>query len=205
MIPLAHFRLLAFMVTLFFGITAQAMGKTLLILGDSLSAGYGIEQRQGWVQLLQETLDDKGQHHVINASVSGETSGGGLARLPSLLSTHKPDIVVVELGGNDGLRGHPIKLLTKNLSDIAALCQKLGADVLLLGMRIPPNYGSRYTDRFTAIYSAVATKYNLTLVPFFLDQVATKSEWMQADGIHPKAAAQPQLLENVLLHLQPLL
>jgi len=184
---------------------ALASAKTLLILGDSLSAAYGIKEHQGWVQLLRDSLADQGQYRVINASVSGETSGGGLARLPTLLETHRPDIVVVELGGNDGLRGHPIKLLGKNLSGIVTLCRQQGAQVLLLGMRIPPNYGARYTDRFTAVYGDLAIKHQLPLVPFFLDQIATRPEWMQADGIHPKAEAQAQILENVMPHLQPLL
>lgn len=184
---------------------ALTSAKTLLILGDSLSAAYGIKEQQGWVQLLRDSLAERGQYRVINASVSGETSGGGLARLPALLETHQPDIVVVELGGNDGLRGHPIKLLDNNLSHIVALCRDRGAEVLLLGIQIPPNYGARYTNLFSAVYSDLATRFQLPLVPFFLDQIATRPEWMQADGIHPKAEAQAQMLENVMPHLRPLL
>lgn len=191
-------------------ISSTAEGKTLLVLGDSLSAGYGIGPKQGWVSLLQvsfaeETLENKYLHTVINASVSGETSGGALARLPALLSAHTPDVVIVELGGNDGLRGHAIKILRNNLKQIVHLSREAGAKPLLLGMQIPPNYGRRYTRQFTEVYPGLAESESLPLVPFFLDKVALKTEWMQADGIHPKAEAQPQMLNNVWPHLQPLL
>ena len=195
----------ALVVTLLATSGVQAAPKTLLILGDSLSAAYGIDERLGWVQLLRDTLDAQGEYRVVNASVSGETSRGGLARLPALLQSHQPDIVVVELGANDGLRGQPIQQLNANLTKIVTLSQAQGAEVLLLGMKIPPNYGKRYTQSFSAVYGKIAKKFELPLVDFFLDQVAGHRERMQADGIHPTADSQPQLLDNVLPQLQGLL
>ncbi len=182
----------------------------MLILGDSLSAAYGITENQGWVELLRQKLQmvsaqNAVNYRLVNASVSGETSGGGLARLPALLETHQPDIVLLELGGNDGLRGHPLALLKQNLSQIVTLSRARGAEVLLFGIRIPPNYGVRYTDRFAALYAQLAEKHQLPFVPFFLDKVATRAELMQADGIHPNAEAQAQLLKNVEPYLLPLL
>jgi acyl-CoA thioesterase-1 len=166
----------------------------ILVLGDSLSAGYGIALEEGWVSLLQERIK---KHHftyeVVNASVSGETSGGGLARLPALLAEHKPMIVILELGGNDGLRGHPINVQAAN------------AQVLLLGMHIPPNYGARYARTFHQAYIDLAKKYQLSFVPFFLDQVANNAALMQSDGIHPTAEAQGTMLDHVWPTLKPLL
>jgi acyl-CoA thioesterase I len=180
--------------------------KTLMVLGDSLSAGYGIDISDGWVHLLQDHLEKSQRDvHVINASVSGETSGGALSRLPNLLKEHSPDIVLIELGGNDGLRGHPISLLRKNLLSIIQTSRNAGANILLLGIQIPPNYGKRYTQQFSKVYPTLAEQEQAALVPFFLDKVATQSSLMQEDGIHPTAAAQQQLLDNVLPHLNPLL
>ncbi len=200
---------LLFSLVLLLSLSAASSAKTLLVLGDSLSAGYGIGPTEGWVSLLQQSFSDSARkdapHKIVNASVSGETSGGALARLPALLSAHSPDIVIVELGGNDGLRGHAIKILRQNLSQIVHLSREAGAKPLLLGMQIPPNYGQRYTKQFTQVYSDLAEAESLPLVPFFLDKVALRTEWMQADGIHPRAEAQPQLLNNVLPHLTPLL
>jgi acyl-CoA thioesterase-1 len=178
----------------------------ILVLGDSLSAGYGIALEEGWVSLLQERIQ---KHHfayeVVNASVSGETSGGGLARLPALLAEHQPVIVILELGGNDGLRGHPINVMRQNLEKIIAASQAANAQVLLLGMHIPPNYGARYTRTFHQAYIDLAKKYQLSFVPFFLDQVANNAALMQSDGIHPTAEAQGTMLDHVWPTLEPLL
>lgn len=171
---------------------------TLLVMGDSLSAGYGIKLEQGWVNLLQQQLmQTHPDTKIINASVSGETSSGGLARLPALLIKHHPDIVILELGGNDGLRGQPLKLLQQNLQSMINASNNAGAQVLLVGMQIPPNYGSRYTKEFKETYPALAEKNKLPLVPFLLEGVAGNPELIQNDGIHPKAEAQSQLAKNV--------
>jgi len=177
----------------------------LLVLGDSLSAAYGIEVQQGWVSLLEQRVAAKYPHKVINASVSGETTGGGLARLPALLEQHKPELVIVELGGNDGLRGYPLNVMQQQLVDIIEKSRAAGATVVLVGMQIPPNYGPRYTNRFRDIYKELAEKFELPLVEFLLDGVATDAALMQRDGIHPTAAAQEKILDNVWPVLQPLL
>jgi acyl-CoA thioesterase-1 len=177
----------------------------LLVLGDSLSAAYGIEVQQGWVSLLEQRVAAKYPHKVINASVSGETTGGGLARLPALLEQHKPELVIVELGGNDGLRGYPLNVMQQQLVDIIEKSRAAGATVVLVGMQIPPNYGPRYTNRFRDIYKELAEKFELPLVEFLLEDVATDAALMQRDGIHPTAAAQDKILDNVWPVLQPLL
>lgn len=177
----------------------------LLVLGDSLSAAYGIEIQQGWVSLLEQRLAAKYPHQVINASVSGETTGGGLARLPALLKQHRPDLVILELGGNDGLRGYPLNVMKQQLAQIIQTSQDAGAQVLLVGMQIPPNYGVRYTNRFRDTYTELADQYDLPLVEFLLADVALKSELMQKDGIHPTAEAQEKMLDNVWPVLQPML
>mgnify|MGYP000412061668 CR=1 FL=1 len=182
---------------------AAAERPVLLIMGDSLSAAYGIEQQAGWVSLLQARLDGKAQ--VVNASISGETSSGAAARLPELLRQHQPDIVVLELGGNDGLRGLPPGQFAANMADMVEASQAAGAEVLLLGIDIPPNYGQAYRDAFTAVYTRLADDYDLPLVPFLLEGVALDESLMQADGIHPTAAAQPRILDNVWPQLAPLL
>lgn len=194
---------------LFFALTivinnSYAIDKptTILVMGDSLSAGYGIRLDQGWVSLLQKQLAQEPQINsaaitVINASVSGETSSGGLARLPALLIQHHPDIVILELGGNDGLRGQPLKLLQQNLQSMINTSTSSGARVLLIGMQIPPNYGSRYTKEFKETYPALAEKNKLPLVPFLLEGVAGNPELIQNDGIHPKVEAQSLLMKNV--------
>ena len=179
---------------------------TLLVLGDSLSAAYGIRVEQGWVALLQARLRAKGYgHRVINASSTGETTGGALARLPRALATHRPAIVIVELGGNDGLRGLPVADIRANLEGIVQLSRQAGAQVLLVGMRIPPNYGAPYTQQFHALFGQLATAHRLALVPFFLERVALDDALMQEDGIHPSAVAQPRLLDEVWPRLEPLL
>lgn len=177
----------------------------LLVLGDSLSAAYGIDVQQGWVSLLEQRVAAKYPHKVINASVSGETTGGGLARLPALLEQHKPELVIVELGGNDGLRGYPLNVMQQQLVDIIEKSRAAGATVVLVGMQIPPNYGPRYTNRFRDIYKELAEKFELPLVEFLLEDVATDAALMQRDGIHPTAAAQDKILDNVWPVLQPLL
>lgn len=185
------------------GTASAASPPRLLVVGDSLSAAYGIEARQGWVALLEQRLD--GRVEVINTSISGETSGGGAARLPDLLGQHAPDIVLLELGGNDGLRGLPPGQLETNLRRMIEASRAAEAEVLLLGIDIPPNYGQAYRDAFTGVYRRLADEYDLPLVPFLLEGVALDRELMQADGIHPTAAAQPRILDNVWPVLAPLL
>jgi acyl-CoA thioesterase-1 len=178
----------------------------LLVLGDSLSAAYGIAEDDGWVALLQRRLDTEGHdYRVVNASVSGETTDAGLARLPRALDVHRPSIVVVELGANDGLRGISLGEMRRNLLEITELSQASGARVLLVGMHLPPNYGPAYTERFHATFREVAVRKRIPLVPFLLDGVGTERSLMQDDGLHPTAAAQPRLLENVWVQLAPIL
>lgn len=177
-----------------------------MVLGDSLSAAYGLRPEQGWVALLQKRLQDQGYvHHVVNASVSGETTSGGLQRLPRALSLHKPDVVVIELGANDGLRGLPVATARKNLTRMIDLSKDAGAQVLLVGIRMPPNYGPRYTEQFSATYTELARLHQLTLVPFLLDKVALNAKLMQADGMHPTAQAQPIILDTVWPYLKAVL
>lgn len=183
-------------------LSADDKGR-ILVLGDSLSAGYGIELKQGWVSLMADKLEENYPYQVINASVSGETSGGGLARLPALLKEHKPALVILELGGNDGLRGHPVNIMQQQLESIIKESQGAGAEVLLLGMHIPPNYGQRYAERFHQVYTQLAKQCELAFVPFFLEGVATNRELMQRDGIHPTAEAQQTMLDNVWAVLEP--
>lgn len=196
------------MVFVFAGPIAAASQpeRTVVVLGDSLSAGYGIKLQEGWVSLLAKRLASEGYgYRVINASVSGETTQGGLARLPRALQTHKPAIVIVELGGNDGLRGLPLAASRENLRKIIEAAQRAQARVLLLGMAIPPNYGPRYGKEFFEMFATLAKQHRVSYVPFFLDQVALKPELMQDDGIHPNAKGQPQMLENLWPKLKPLL
>lgn len=176
------------------------------MLGDSLSAAYGMRVEQGWVTLLQERLTSAGYgYRVVNASESGETTGGALARLPRALDKHHPAVVIIELGGNDGLRGLPVSDVRANLTALARLSTKAGARVLLVAMRIPPNYGPAYTTAFHDMYAQVAAKERVALVPFPLDDIALDDSLMQEDGIHPNAAAQPKLLDRIWVRLKPLL
>lgn len=171
---------------------------TVLVVGDSLSAGYGIELDEGWVNLLQHRLQiNHYPHQVINASISGDTSRGGLARLPAALDRYRPHLVILELGGNDGLRGLPLTALKTNLAAMIELCRAAGARVLLAEMRIPPNYGPVYSKKFQALYGELAHQYDIPLIPFLLDGVAGHADLMQEDGIHPRAAAQARILDNV--------
>lgn len=178
----------------------------ILVFGDSLSASYGIREDQGWVTLLQEKLTSEGfAHRVVNASVSGETSNGGLARLPASLQSHAPDLVILELGGNDGLRGLPLQALEDNLQAMIDMIKQADAEVLLAGIQIPPNYGPRYTEPFAQIFPSLAERESLPLVPFLIDGIAQQPELMQNDGIHPKAEAQFMIVDNVWPVLKPLL
>jgi len=189
------------------GGAAPAETPVILVFGDSISAGYGLARvEQGWVALLQTRLKDQGYgYQVVNASVSGETTAGGLARLPRALTLHRPKIVILELGGNDGLRALPIAQMRANLAQMVDLATAAGAKVLLLGMRMPPNYGPDYTEQFHACYSDLARDKKLPAVPFFLNDVALLPNLMQADGIHPNELGQPKLLATVGPVLQPLL
>jgi acyl-CoA thioesterase-1 len=178
----------------------------ILVLGDSISAGYGLAANEGWVSLLQTRLKAQGYgYRVVNASVTGETTTGGLARLPRALSLHQPVIVVIELGGNDGLRGLPLDTSRANLQKMIDLSLGAGAKVLLLGMKIPPNYGPRYANEFENLYAALARRNKLAFEPFFLDKIALADGMMQEDGIHPTAKAQPIMLETLWPRLTPLL
>lgn len=186
---------------------AHAADKpVILVLGDSLSAAHGIEPGAGWVSLLEKRLQQQGyRHRVVNASIGGDTTSGGLARLTRALDTHQPGIVIVELGGNDGLRGLPLAEIQKNLAAIIEQCQQRNIRVLLIGMRLPPNYGPQYTEKFRQMYAALARRYRVPLVPFLLEGVAGNKDLMQPDGVHPRAAGQPIMLENVWRVLAPML
>jgi acyl-CoA thioesterase-1 len=185
---------------------AASNQRTLLVFGDSLSAGYGIDASAGWVSLLDKRLRAEGYgYRVVNASVSGETTTGGLSRLPRALAVHRPALVILELGANDGLRGLPLTTTRANLEQMLQACQRAGVRVLLLGMKMPPNYGPRYTTGYERLFSDLARIYRVPMLPFFLDGVALNPTLIQADGLHPTAAAQPRLLQNVWTALAPLL
>ena len=177
--------------------------EVVLVLGDSLSAGYGIALKDGWVSLLAKRLG--GAHEVVNASISGDTTAGGVQRIGPVLARHRPDVVIVELGGNDGLRGLSLGELERNLGLIVERSLAAGARVVLVGNHIPPNLGPVYAKRYHRLHFDVAKRYDLALVPFLLDGVATETDLMQGDGIHPKAEGQPRMLENVWRVLAPLL
>jgi len=178
----------------------------ILVLGDSLSGAYGINTDEGWVALLQQQLQDKGyEYTVINASVSGDTTRTGLSRIDSALQTHQPAIVIVALGGNDGLRGLAFSEIESSLANIIEHCREHNAQVLLVGIRLPPNYGPYYNQQFAALYRRLSDRYDVPLVPRMLDQVADYRELMQDDGMHPKAEAQPRIMMNVWAGLQSML
>lgn len=178
----------------------------VLIVGDSLSAGYGLAIHENWPSLLQERLAVSGHpHRVVNASTSGDTTSGGLARLPGALERHAPTVVLIGLGGNDGLRAIPVREIRRNLARMIQLSQAAGARVLLAGVHIPPNYGPAYAQAFHAVYHELAQEYGTALVPFILEGVALDAELMQEDGIHPNAAAQAVIVANVWAELEPLL
>jgi acyl-CoA thioesterase-1 len=181
-------------------------GPSIVILGDSLSAAYGMEISQSWPSLLQQRLIENGYvHRVFNSSIAGDTTQGGATRLPRLLDKNQPEVVILELGGNDGLRGLPIEVTGKNLSSMIEQSQSAGASVILSEMRIPPNYGRTYTEKFNTLYTTLADQYGVSLLPFLLDDIALEPGLMMADGIHPTAEAQPLILEKVWIQLEPLL
>lgn len=185
---------------------AAAVDATIVIVGDSLSAAYGMELSESWPSLLQQRLDQNGHaYRVFNSSITGETTQGGLTRLPRLLQKHAPQIVIVELGGNDGLRGLPLEVTRSNLASIIEQSQAAGARVILAEMRIPPNYGRTYTEKFNGTYADLAAEFGVGLLPFLLQDIALEPGMMGEDGIHPTAAAQPLILEQVWSALQPLL
>ena len=179
-------------------LAAPLRAEVWLVVGDSISAAFGLDTAQGWVALLQKRLDQQGRSiQIVNASISGDTSAGGLARLPALLAKHRPALVMIELGGNDGLRGTPLTQLQQNLAGMISASQTSGAQVMLLGMRLPPNYGKRYTEGFAGVYEQLAATHQVPLLPFFLEGVGGVPGLMQAVGIHPTADAQPRLLDNL--------
>ncbi|MBL6986976.1 MAG: arylesterase [Methylobacter sp.] len=183
-----------------------ATAKSIVVLGDSISAGYGIEVSQGWVTLLQKKLNEKDAGYTIhNESISGDTTAGGLARIDQILALDKPDIVILELGANDGLRGLSPKLIKNNLAEISRRVQRTGAKILLLGMKIPPNYGKRYITLFYSVYPQLATELDVPYVPFIMEDVALTKDMMQSDGLHPNAKGQPAIADRVWPQLLPLL
>ena len=188
---------------LFILLGANTYGSTLLVLGDSLSAGYGINQGSGWVDLLGQ--DWKDRHQIINGSISGDTTGGGLNRLPLLLEKFSPDYVLLELGGNDGLRGQPLSLMRNNLLAMIKLCREAGAQPILFGMRLPPNYGRRYSDAFAAVYPQLSAQEKVILIPFQLEELTVTEGMIQQDGLHPTAKAQPVIKQVIKDYLQPLM
>lgn len=199
-------RLVAALLLMSLAASAYSASKTVLVLGDSLSAEYGIARGAGWVSLLEKRLAAKNiDAGIINASISGETTSGGRARLPALLEQHKPSVVIIELGGNDGLRGLPLVAAEANLRAMLSMAQKAKARVLLVGMQIPPNYGRAYAEKFFAMYAKLSRETKAPLVPFFLEGIADRPQLFQADRIHPLADAQPVMLDNIWPHLQPLL
>ncbi len=176
----------------------------LLVLGDSLSAGYGMDRQHSWVHLLELRLEQNGHSfHILNSSISGDTTQGGLARLPRLIDRYQPEIVIIELGGNDGLRGINPDVTRQNMTRMIQYSQQAGAKVLLTGIRLPPNYGAAYLQQFESIYTDLAAEYDTLLVPFFMDGVVFEPGMLQADGIHPNETGQPVLLENVWTILAP--
>lgn len=185
---------------------AQAAPKTLLVYGDSLSAGYGLARETGWVDLLAQRIKQNGYPwRVVNASISGETTAGGATRLPAVLRQHRPTIVVIELGGNDGLRGLPVDAMRANLDRMIQAAKRAGAQPVLVGMRLPPNYGTQYTTKFHDSYRALAQRHDIVLIPFLLERVAARADFFQLDMIHPTAQAQPLILDEVWPYLEPLI
>lgn len=199
-------RVLTLIVFTLCGSTAYSASKTILLLGDSLSAEYGLARGAGWVSLLEKKLQaEKNDAAIINASISGETTSGGRSRLQPLLGKHRPDIVVIELGANDGLRGLSLASTEANLRAMITAAQKAHAKVLLIGMQIPPNYGGDYTKQFAGVFPKLAKETRIALVPFLLEGLVDQPQFFQSDRIHPTAQAQPLLLDAVWPHLKPLL
>ena len=185
---------------------SSAANETWVVLGDSISSGYGIPAGQGWVALFQKKLSETGSKvKIINESISGDTTAGGLSRLPEVLDRLKPQKIIVELGGNDGLRGLSLDAMKQNLSKIVAFCLAKNVDVMLLGMRLPPNYGRKYNDLFEKVYASISSQHNVSLLPFLLDGVGGQEEYMQADRIHPNPNGQKLLMHNVWTALLPVI
>jgi acyl-CoA thioesterase-1 len=198
--------MLVLWLTALFGSPVRAEIPTLLVLGDSLSAAYGIPVERGWVNLLQRRLVERGfPHRVVNASISGDTTSGGLSRLPAALERDRPAIVLLELGANDGLGGQPLMTMSHNLARMIELSQQSGARAVLAEMRIPPNYGPLYAQKFQATFGELAKRYDIPLIPFLLDGVAGHPALIQDDGLHPRAEAQQRILDNVWPVLEPVL
>ena len=201
-----YVRSIALSALLLIALPVLANQNTVLVLGDSLSSAYGVPSETAWVELLRDRIESQDlDWTVVNASIGGETTGGGLRRLPGLLETHDPTIVIIELGGNDGLRGFPPNVIESNLANMIEQVRGIGATPLLVGMQIPPNYGQRYTTMFADIFPTLSDRYNTVLVPFFLDGIYDQDGLMQGDGIHPTEEAQPRLLDNIWPKLEPLL
>ena len=198
--------LVLFVVLAIFPASAARAAQTILVFGDSISAGYGLAQDEGWVALLEQRIQrDQLDYRVVNVSISGETTLGGLNRISAALNDHQPAVVIIALGGNDGLRGNPLEDTRRNLIGIVAACRNAGARVVIAGMRVPPNYGPVYARRFEGLFAEVARQQNVSLVPFMLQGFADDRNMFQADGIHPVAGAQPRILVNVYRRLRPLL
>ncbi len=195
-------RFLSVVLLVFFSFSA--FSNTLLVVGDSLSAGYRMPAEKSWPVLMESVLEQKGHYiTVVNASISGDTTGNGLARLPKLLQQHKPDYVIIELGANDGLRGFPPSTIRKNLSQMITQVQEQGGKAMLVQIRVPPNYGKRYSEVFSNIYPQLSQKYDAPLLPFFLEEIILRQEWMMEDGLHPKPDAQPWIAEFMVSELMP--
>lgn len=187
-------------------ITNCHFAKVIMVFGDSLSAGYGLDNQSGWVKLLAKRIAETNPDYlIVNASISGNTSGNGLERIKTDLELHQPDILILELGGNDGLRGHPPSLFKSNMEKIIQISQAQNVRVLLLGIKLPPSYGQRYSKAFESVFTDLSDSYQLPLVPFFMDKVGVERELMQNDGIHPNDKGQPLLLDNVWPYLEPML
>lgn len=201
-------RLIKFVLLLCYMLSGAAhAAPVILVFGDSLSAGYGLATHQAWPELLQQRLDTHANNkwHVVNASISGETSAGGLSRLPAALVKYQPRIVILALGANDGLRGQPVTAMQANLASMIRRIGQSGAQILLVGIRLPPNYGMAYTQKFQQVYTSLAQQYHIVLLPSLLAGIETKPELFQTDGLHPIAAAENKVMENVWMVLQPLL
>jgi len=194
------------LLLLFLVLPNLAEARIILIVGDSLSAAYGIPVEQGWVSLLQQRLDSRDYpYRILNASISGDTTASARARLPQALASHEPAMVLLELGGNDGLRGLSLTEMKSNLGAMIASVQETGAQLLLVGVQLPPNYGPRYTERFQAVYRELAAEHDLALLPSLVDGIGTEQDLMQQDGIHPNVSAQPLIRDRVWEALLPLL
>lgn len=192
-------------ITLLF-LSAISQAQSILIVGDSISAGFGINPEESWVTLLDEKLQTENyQYRVINASISGDTTTNGLTRLPLLLEKHQPDITIIELGGNDGLRATPPLKIAENIAKMIELTKAANSQVLLVGIQLPPNYGEAYLERFLAIYPDLGEKYQITVLPSIVERVGGNPELMQSDGIHPNRAGQPLMLDAVWEKLEPLI